>query len=46
MGNAIGPNCNKICNTKTDACVNSAGMLDDNRLEGVESKIDIIVKEK
>ena len=46
MGNATGPDCNKISNTKTDVWVNSARMLDDNRLEGAESKVNIVVKEK
>lgn len=46
MGNATGPDCNKISDTKTDACVNSTEMLDDNGLGGAESKVDILVKEK
>lgn len=46
MDDAIGPDCSNVGGAKTSVCIDSSGMMDDNRLGRVKSKVDIIAREK
>lgn len=46
INDVIGPGYNKVGSAKTGACVDGAGIIDDDRPEGIESKVNIVAREK
>ena len=46
MGDATRPACSKVGGAETNACMDAAGAMDDNRPGRAESKVNILVRKK
>ena len=46
MHDTTGPGCSKVGSVETGACMDNTRTINDDKSEGVEGKVDIVVKEK
>ena len=46
MGDATVPGCSEVGGAETGTCVNDAGTMNNDGLEGTEDKVDIIARKK
>lgn len=46
MGDTATPDCSEVGSTKTSACIDGVGTIDDDGPGGTKGKVDIVAREK